>query len=398
MFLLPLRVAGITAALVAPSEQAVFAPSPEAIAEAHRSLREAGLPAILLVTCHRIELTWWGDGDGVTWLHRWLAAQGADVPRHGVWCREADLAVRHLFALAAGLESPLRGEAEIHGQLRAAWRSAVADDVTTPPLDAVLARVIDASRRIRAAAPATGAARSVGTAATSVLRQRLASTWADARIAVVGTGEAATQVVRALVGGDRPGRVDLVGRTPARVETLAGRYGVEGHDWASLPDVAAAADAVVFAVRSRSAVVATDDVRRWCHASITCRRVWIDLGMPPAVDPAAGTLVDLVGLSQLGDAIGAASGDVAPHQVRAHQALQLELARFAADVHRRHLGDAVSGLYASAIEIARDEAARATRTASESLAPGAVEALSLRVAQRVLFPALRVLAEPATAP
>ena len=90
--------------------------------------------AVLLSTCNRIEVYAVVDA-----FHGGLADVSAVLSRHAgmplteltehVYVHYAGSAVQHLFAVAAGLDSMVVGEAQILGQLRTAY--AAADDAGT---------------------------------------------------------------------------------------------------------------------------------------------------------------------------------------------------------------------------------------------------------------------------
>src|SRR4051812_4255664 len=85
--------------------------------------------ALLLSTCNRIEVY-----AVVETFHGGLADVSAVLARHGGWAVDdlvdhlfvhyAGSAVEHLFRVASGLESLVVGEAQILGQIRAAYATA----------------------------------------------------------------------------------------------------------------------------------------------------------------------------------------------------------------------------------------------------------------------------------
>jgi glutamyl-tRNA reductase len=106
-----------------------------------------GGAVVVLATCNRCELYWWGDGDLEPWLRGFAAERGA--PAEALERRDGFGAVRHLFRVAAGLESQIVGEGEILGQVRRAFDAARAAGATCRSLDAVFSSALAAGRRVR---------------------------------------------------------------------------------------------------------------------------------------------------------------------------------------------------------------------------------------------------------
>ena len=81
----------------------------------------------IISTCNRTELYCAGEGIEVAQGIDWLAANGgvsvAELQSHS-YTKHADQAARHVFRVAAGLDSMVLGEAQILGQLKDAVRAA----------------------------------------------------------------------------------------------------------------------------------------------------------------------------------------------------------------------------------------------------------------------------------
>ena len=103
----------------------------------YRAARTEGLGACLVATCFRVELLLTGDRpatDLLAWGRRQLAALRPEAPQAGFQEAAGDDALRHLFRVAAGLESAVLGEAQILGQVRRARAAAEAAGVLRPAL------------------------------------------------------------------------------------------------------------------------------------------------------------------------------------------------------------------------------------------------------------------------
>ena len=126
--------------------------------QAANELRRRGIldEAVVLSTCNRSEL--YGvpaaDSPSVTeamedFLTSYHRLSRADLDGRLYRWVGPD-AVRHLFRVAAGLDSMLLGEAEILGQLRAAYGQALDNGATGPVLNRMFQGALEVGKRVRA--------------------------------------------------------------------------------------------------------------------------------------------------------------------------------------------------------------------------------------------------------
>ncbi len=315
-----------------------------------RDVNATGIPCVLLSTCNRTELYWWGERDAAPLFRAWVLGRLGAIPPRVIERRDADLAVRHLFAVAAGLRSQRLGEPEILGQLRRAWMIAREAGVTDSQLDAVFQRGIQAARRIRARAGEFAWGRSLGEASATFIGSQLGlRTWDASRVLIVGTGAAAESAAMAIAQRS-PKSLAVTSRTVERAQALASAAGGVATSWEAKQAAFEEADVVVFATRSKGCVVREAEARTAIAARAGAPAVWLDLGVPANVEPhepAAG--LALFGLASLpqdleADAEGAAIADTA---------LQNELARFADELQRRSLAARLPAMESIASEVAR---------------------------------------------
>ena len=125
--------------------------------EAAEQLRSRGIleETLVLSTCNRSEL--YGvpredSADSAGAVELFLASfhQLSPSELDGSLYRHRDShAVRHLFRVAAGLDSMLLGEAEILGQVRDAYRIALDHGETGPVLNRMFQGALEVGKRVR---------------------------------------------------------------------------------------------------------------------------------------------------------------------------------------------------------------------------------------------------------
>ena len=254
------------------------------------TLREQVGPSAIVSTCNRTELYASGAHDERE-LIRFLAERsGVDaalIERHAATRRDVE-AVRHLYAVASGVESMVVGESEVLGQVRAAFSAAV----TAGSDDALLSRLfhtaIRTARRARNETRVGAGALSVSTIAAQQARA-LCPDPRRATVLVIGAGEAGRLAAESLA--ERGVRTLLVtNRTHERAEALAAALGGEAVDFAQLPDTLSRVDVVIAASGAESALLSRGDV----EAAVARREgeplVILDIAMPRDVDPDVRTL------------------------------------------------------------------------------------------------------------
>ncbi|HET8762220.1 MAG TPA: NAD(P)-dependent oxidoreductase [Gemmatimonadales bacterium] len=335
----------------------------------------AGRVLVPLSTCNRTELYSWGAPGG----DEQLTASGAPCVR-----LSGDGALRHLFAVAAGLESQVVGESEILGQVRRAWLHARNAGATNLLVNLIFSHAISAGRRVRRETWLGAHAHSVIQAGVNrVLTGRHAGT----RVVVVGAGEAARSALRQLAQAATP-NVTIVCRRPAVALPL-----IEQHPawsvapWDELAAECQRADVIIAATAARAPVLLPELLgARACSI--------LDLGLPRNVASGVRALaqVDVLDLDDL-----RADGCVPrpDHFTAAWRIIDEELDRLAAALRARSRAPRLAELHQAGVRIASEEAERVLRELDGLIAGEAalVRQLAERVAKRVLFPASRVIRE-----
>jgi glutamyl-tRNA reductase len=253
--------------------------------------------AMLVSTCNRVEVYAVVDA-----FHGGLADVSAVLERHSgmvlpeltehVYVHYAGSAVQHLFAVAAGLDSMVVGEAQILGQLRDAYSAAAGAGTVGRVLHELAQQALRVGKRVHAD---TG----IDTAGASVVSEALADATlvlgglAGRRAVIVGAGAmgglAAAHLRRAGVA-----EVVVLNRTLARALRLAeitvehgtpARAGTLDALGTEIPD----ADLLVACTGAVGTVVPVEAVvAREGRPLAVC-----DLGLPHDVDPAVATLPDV---------------------------------------------------------------------------------------------------------
>jgi len=349
----------------------------------------AGRTALLLSTCNRTELYWTGERDLEPWFRELSMARGADVT--GALTRlDGGGAVRHLFTVIAGLDSQILGESEILGQVRRAGELARAAGTTCRDMEMIFAAAVGAGRRVRRE---TGLGRHPQSVSSASVRLGLSIASAAPRVLVIGAGEAAEGVLRAL-GEQRIGQVMLVNRNPERAAALAGTWGIEIRPWSELPALLGQADLCFVATGATRPFVSKAMLAR-AREGAARELVVMDLAVPRNVEPEARAvpgvrLLDLDDLQRL--ACPASDGTVASMGLaRAEQILLEEMARLDLALRGRAIAPRLSELHRVGAELAERESAWALARLEglDERERQVVREMAQRLVRRVLYPVSR---------
>jgi glutamyl-tRNA reductase len=263
---------------------------------ARHDLREVLVAAgevVVLSTCNRTELYIASDHAGTeataaeALLARLADSRARADATQAVVARRGFDVPRHLFRVAAGLESLVPGEPEILGQVRSAWLEAQEAGAAGPLLNALFQRALETGRRVRAETPLARRPASVASAAVE-LADRAASGVADKRVLVLGAGAMARAVCSSLLRR-APAAVTIVARNAQRAAEVSARFDARVAQFGELEDLLADAD-VVLAATSAPHILIEAAVLRRVRLGDRRRLVAIDLGVPRNIDPAVADL------------------------------------------------------------------------------------------------------------
>jgi glutamyl-tRNA reductase len=200
-----------------------------------------------------------------------------------------ETAVRHLFRVAAGLDSAVLGEGEVLGQVRDAWSVAQSERAAGPVLSILFRQAVEAGKRVRSDTAITRGTTSLSQAAVALATERLGSL-AHLTALVVGAGEMGEAMAVALGADSGAGTLLVANRTAARAAELAERAGGRAIAWAELSDAVGQADVVLTSTGSPDLLVEAEALGRRLGERSGRPLLIVDIAVPRDVDPAVGRL------------------------------------------------------------------------------------------------------------
>lgn len=257
---------------------------------------------VVLSTCNRVEIFAHVERfhDGYANLRDAMStATGVDiddfVPYVYVYDNEA--ATRHLFKVAAGLDSAVLGEHEILGQLKGAWETARIEGACQRLLDPLFEHAIRSGKRVRTETVIGRRTASLSHSAVSLVREQLGELDGK-RVLLVGAGEVGAGVAQAL---HRTAEIDIVvsNRTASRADEVAAALGARTVPFEEFADALTDVDVLISATGATNRVLDHDSVER-AMANREGPMLVLDLAVPRDVDPSVAE-IDGVSMLVLGD-------------------------------------------------------------------------------------------------
>jgi glutamyl-tRNA reductase len=251
------RGAGVTV-----RERVAF--SADEIREALTSLVQRGLIAegVIVSTCHRSEIyslaTDDAAGNALTqFLSEWRGLDRAELEGSS-FQRSGGEVARHLFRVAAGLDSLALGESEVLGQVRQALHLARESGSTRAVMQRLFESAVAAGKRVRAETEIARHPLSVPSIGFE-LAMKVFGDLSGSNVLVIGAGETGSLFARhAVESGVR--EPTIVNRTEARARDLAASVKGRAIPWADLQEALPRADVVVSATASRETLVTREQV------------------------------------------------------------------------------------------------------------------------------------------
>jgi len=241
---------------------------------------------VVISTCNRIELYAVSNQPAFAELETFLS-ETRDVPvpelRPHLYRYKDIGAVRHLFEVAAGLDSLVIGEPQILGQVTRSLELARGQNTAGPILNRLFQAAIHSGKRTRTETAISRNPASVSSLAAS-LAERVVHRISDAQIVVLGAGEMAELAVEALRKRGAQ-KILVINRTMQRAQALAERWDAEAATFENLHFALTAADILIASTGAPHTLISPAMVNESMQHRMERPLVLIDIAMPRDIDP-----------------------------------------------------------------------------------------------------------------
>lgn len=248
--------------------------------------------ALLLSTCNRTELTVVGTPSRNALL-AWLASGGVDLQtlESASEFHTGEQAVRHLFRVAAGLDSMVLGEPQIFGQVKQAVAAAQAAGTLGPVLGRCTQHAFAAAKAVRSG---TEIGQNPVSFAYAGLRLagRIFDDLSQQSALLIGAGDM-IELFATHLRSAKLKRLHFANRTAARADTLAHKHHGASVPFDALGDYLPEADIVVSCTAAPDALLGNAAFRAALRERKRKPMCVLDLAVPRDIDPAVDKLADV---------------------------------------------------------------------------------------------------------
>jgi glutamyl-tRNA reductase len=237
-------------------------------------------------------------------------------------------AVRHLFGVAAGLDSMIIGENEIQGQVRRAYELALVEGTTGPITNRLFRDALSAGKRARTDTGISRSRVSVSSIAVELAENALGEL-GSRNVLVIGAGENGEITARALA--DRGvSTIFVANRRYDRAIGLAARFGGEAVRFDDLPELLVRADIVVSCTSSPHQIVGREELALVLAERADRPLLLMDIAVPRDIDPAVRGLpgITLYDMDDLQHAVARNMSGREAEATKAGTLIEQEVERF----------------------------------------------------------------------
>ncbi len=323
---------------------------------------EGTLETYLLSTCNRVELLCVSSGDPGydERLKQYLFrdAVNPEEQNHYSYLYHDSDAVRHLFQVAASLDSMILGEAQILGQIKEAYRYAAETGGTGPLLNKLLHKSFSVAKRVRSETGVGSSAVSISSAAVELAR-KIFGNLADKKVLLIGAGEMAELAAEHLVGQGVKS-VSVANRTLSRALDLAKRFNGEACSLEELYTRMEGVDIILSSTGASDLIIRSAEVKALMKVRRNKPLFFIDIAVPRDLDPTLNEIdnVFLYDIDDLSQIVEMNRAEREQEAVKAQRIVDEETVKFSRWLQSLTITPTIAALHRKADDICRQELSR----------------------------------------
>jgi glutamyl-tRNA reductase len=244
--------------------------------------------AMLLSTCNRVEvLVVSKKPDEAIQETKLFLSRFNDLPIErfdkSLYIFRGDEAVRHIFRVAASLDSMVLGEPQILGQIKAAYQAATQSKTSGVLLNRLLHRTFFVAKRVRSETGIGDNAVSISYAAIE-LGRKIFDALKDKKVLLIGAGEMAELAVEHLIR-HKAQDIYVANRTFERGVNLAKKFKGQPIRFEEIFDTLQYVDIIISSTGSADFIIRKKQVKAVMKKRRNSPLFFIDIAVPRDIDP-----------------------------------------------------------------------------------------------------------------
>ncbi|MEE4166525.1 MAG: glutamyl-tRNA reductase [Desulfocapsaceae bacterium] len=316
----------------------------------------------LLSTCNRVELVFVAEPSAGLdeAMMQFLFGESLTAEQRSSYSylyHDTD-AVRHLFQVAASLDSLVVGEAQILGQIKEAYRHASRLGCTGTLLNKLMHKSFTVAKRVRSETGIGSSAVSISYAAVQ-LAKKIFGRLDDKKVLLIGAGEMAELAAEHLVGQGVCGVV-VANRTLGRAVDLAKRFNGTSCSLEELLSQLEHVDIIISSTGASDLIIKSADVKPLMRTRRNRPLFFIDIAVPRDLDPSLNDIDDvfLYDIDDLGQMVEMNRAERDREAVKAQRIVDEETLKFSRWQESMTVTPTITAMRRKADDICRQELTR----------------------------------------
>lgn len=357
---------------------------------------------MVLSTCNRVEVlasSSEAPADLRGFLRSYFGVSPETINPHIYEFQERE-AVRHVFRVAASLDSMVVGEPQILGQVKEAYTIARSLGAINSALEALLSRAFAVAKKVRSETAIGSTSVSIASVAVQ-LAEKIFGSLEGKTVYLIGAGKMAELAARHLIGHGAK-KIIVSNRTYERAASLAESFAGETVPFERMHETAAQADIILTSTGATEPLFRREHGERLLKGRRNRPVFFIDIAVPRNVDPAVNKLDGLF-VYDVDDLQSVASNNSAERKKEAERAekiVEAEVDRFAVRMKSLHLVPTIVSLqeYCETIRQAEIDRIRGRLGSITPEQEAAIEAMTRGIINKLLHTPITTLKSSATEP
>jgi glutamyl-tRNA reductase len=325
-------------------------------------------------------------------LREYLLTETSHLREH-LYEYHGDDVVRHVFRVAASLDSMIVGEPQILGQVKQAYNIGKAVGSVQTNLDSLLSRALAVAKRVRTETAIGSSAVSVASVAVE-LAKKIFGSLQGRTVYLVGAGKMSELAARHL-RSHGAGAIFVSNRTHERAQQMAEQIGGSAMHFDRLYDTADQADIVITSTGAPHAIFRREHGERFMQRRKNRPMFFIDIAVPRDVDAAMSHVdgIFVYDIDDLQQVVEANVSDRGREAERAERLIEDEVARFRRRIQSLDAVPTIVALQKRMEQIRQAEVER-LRTKIGDLTPeqqAAIDNLTRSIVNKIVHPPIVAL-------